>query len=189
MDINEWIDHISTPRSELGGMSVCPYVKKAKFELIETDGSDIRPPPWDFDLIIYILPDEYTIEDVTNIAIAYDSGIETVTIADDPATLDVTVSLGEYVVPVTSVNGKTGAVVIDYPDIGTNPVNHVRYVHVQNTISNSWTINHNLNFYPNVTILDNDTPPRIIEADIRYLDENSVRINMNVSMSGKAYLT
>lgn len=133
--------------------------------------------------------DVNTIQDVTNISIAYDSGVETISIADDPATLDVNVSISDFAIPVTSVNGKTGAVVIDYPDIGTNPVNHVRYVHVQNTISNSWTINHNLNFYPNVTILDNDTPPRIIEADIRYLDENSVRINMNVSMSGKAYLT
>ena len=28
-------------------------------------------------------------------------------------------------VPVTSVNGKTGAVVLDYTDVGAAPINHV----------------------------------------------------------------
>jgi hypothetical protein len=102
---------------------------------------------------------------------------------------NVEVALVDNVGPVMSVNGKTGDVVIDYPDIGTNPVNHVRYTHIQPTVSNQWVINHNLNFYPNVTILDNDVPPRIVEADIRYLNANSVTINMNNAMSGIAYLT
>ena len=69
--LNEWIDRISLPRDELGGMSVCPYAKKSEFTLVETDGSDIETPPWDFELIVYKLPDHYTIDELVSIANEY----------------------------------------------------------------------------------------------------------------------
>jgi hypothetical protein len=69
--LNEWIEKISKPRDELGGMSVCPYAKKVEFILVETDGSDISPPPWDFELIVYKLPDHYTIDELVSIANEY----------------------------------------------------------------------------------------------------------------------
>jgi hypothetical protein len=100
---------------------------------------------------------------------------------------NVEISLVEAVSAVTSVNGKSGVVVIDYPDIGSNPVNHVRHTHIQTDISNEWTINHNLNFYPNVTVLDNSS--RILETDLVYLNANTVKIVMNSASSGTAYLT
>jgi hypothetical protein len=100
---------------------------------------------------------------------------------------NVELSVVEAISAVTSVNGKTGVVVIDYPDIGSNPVNHVRHVHTQTVISNEWTINHNLNFYPNVTVLDNSS--RILETDLVYLNSNTVKIVMNSGSSGTAYLT
>lgn len=73
MVFDQWIEHISAPRTELGGMSVCPYAKNAKYELIETDGSNINPPPWDFELIVYKLPDHYTIDELVEIASEYNS--------------------------------------------------------------------------------------------------------------------
>jgi hypothetical protein len=100
---------------------------------------------------------------------------------------NVELSLVDAVSAVTSVNGKTGIVVIDYPDIGSNPVNHVRYTHIQSEISTEWIINHNLNFYPNVTVLDNSS--RILETDLVYLNTNTVKIVMNSASSGTAYLT
>ena len=100
---------------------------------------------------------------------------------------NVEIALVDNVGPVMSVNGKTGAVVIDYPDIGTNPVNNVRHTHIQSTIAAEWTINHNLNFYPNVTVLDNAS--RILETDLVYLNANTVKIVMNSASSGTAYLT
>lgn len=69
--INDWINRISKPNVELGGMSVCPYAKGTEYELIETDGSNISPPPWDFDLIVYKLPDQYAIQELTDIATEY----------------------------------------------------------------------------------------------------------------------
>jgi hypothetical protein len=73
MDISNWIERIKQPREELGGMSVCPFAKSADYEIIETDGSDIDPPPWDFELIIYKLPDLYTIDELTAIANEYNN--------------------------------------------------------------------------------------------------------------------
>jgi hypothetical protein len=130
-----------------------------------------------------------TIQDVDVVTINATDPVTSLVLTDNAPDLAVQISNVETTAMVQSVNGKTGHVTIDYPDIGANPVNHVRYVHTQTSVSNDWTINHNLNFYPNVTILDNDNPPRIVEADIRYLNTNSVRIIMNTSMSGTAYLT
>jgi hypothetical protein len=71
--LNEWIERISKPREELGGLSVCPYAKKSEFTLIETDGSNISPPPWDFELIVYKLPDHYSVDELVSIASEYNT--------------------------------------------------------------------------------------------------------------------
>jgi len=73
MNIDDWIQRIMQPRAELGGMSVCPFAKAAEYEIIETDGSNIDPPPWDFELIIYKLPDLYTIDELNAIADEYNN--------------------------------------------------------------------------------------------------------------------
>jgi hypothetical protein len=99
---------------------------------------------------------------------------------------------------VKSVNGKTGHVVIGYPDISSTPVNHVRYQHVQASIPTVqtsgpwsgyyiWTINHNLNFYPSVTVFDSGD--NMIEAYIDYDNLNTAIIVMNSAISGYAYLS
>ena len=126
---------------------------------------------------------------VSSVDLDVDGTVETIDLVENAEPLIVQIASVDTNSLVQSVNGKTGHVVIDYPDINASPVNHVKYVHTQTTVSNDWTVNHNLGFFPNVTILDNDTPPRIIEADIRYLNTNSVRIIMNTAMSGVAYLT
>jgi hypothetical protein len=69
--INKWIHRISQPTDKLGGLSVCPYAKGAEYEIIETDGGNISPPPWDFELIIYKLPDNYSEFEVIAIAVEY----------------------------------------------------------------------------------------------------------------------
>jgi hypothetical protein len=130
-----------------------------------------------------------TIQDVDVVSIDTTDSVTSVVLTDNAPDLAIQISNVETTAMVQSVNGKIGHVVIDYPDINASPVNHVKYVHNQTTVSNDWTINHNLGFFPNVTILDNDSPPRIVEADIRYLNTSSVRIIMNTSMSGTAYLT
>jgi hypothetical protein len=72
-EITNWVNRIATPKTELGGMSVCPFAKTAEYKFIESDGSDINPPPWNFELIIYKLPDHYTVNELSEIAIEYNN--------------------------------------------------------------------------------------------------------------------
>jgi len=69
--INDWIERISKPADLLGGFSICPFAKSTDYSVHETDGSDINPPPWDFELIVYVLPTHYTDIEVINIANEY----------------------------------------------------------------------------------------------------------------------
>ena len=138
------------------------------------------------------LPDTITItpvQTVGSVSVNTVQNVGVINLEDNAPDLSIQISNVEPSSMVQSVNGKIGHVVLDYPDINTSPVNHVKYVHSQSTVSNDWTITHNLGYFPNVTILDNENPPRIVEADIRYLNTSSVRIIMNTSMSGTAYLS
>jgi hypothetical protein len=82
--IDDWIKHISEPRQELSGLSVCPYAKGAEYELVNTDGSDINPPPWDFELIVYVLPIHYTEQEVNEIANEYNKVYPDMVFLPDP---------------------------------------------------------------------------------------------------------
>jgi hypothetical protein len=73
VELFDWIARISKPREELGGMPVCPFASTSELSIVDTDGSDINPPPWDFGLIIYRLPDKYTIEELDAIAKEYNT--------------------------------------------------------------------------------------------------------------------
>lgn len=84
MAIKDWIHRISQPMEQLSGMSVCPYAKGAEYEVVNTDGSDITPPPWDFELIIYVLPNKYTIDDVVSIANEYNNLFPELVFLPDP---------------------------------------------------------------------------------------------------------
>ena len=60
------------------------------------------------------------------------------------------------------------------------------HYHYQDTPAKVWTIKHNLGKMPNVKILTSDG--QLCLADIYYVDENTVRIELGGSESGKAYL-
>lgn len=59
------------------------------------------------------------------------------------------------------------------------------YVHTQDAPSVLWTMHHNLNAYPNVTIVD--TLGRQIEADIVYVDANTTTAGFEPPTTGKAF--
>lgn len=63
----------------------------------------------------------------------------------------------------------------------------ISYVHNQGSASNTWTINHNLNFYPNVTI--QDSGGTIVEGEIAYTTRNTLIATFSAAFSGKAYLS
>ena len=60
------------------------------------------------------------------------------------------------------------------------------YIHNQSSASSSWTINHNLDKYPSVTVVDSGDN-KVIGA-VEYTSRNTVVISFCATFSGKAYL-
>lgn len=68
---------------------------------------------------------------------------------------------------------------------GTTPT--IAYVFSQDVSSNVWNITHNLNFYPNVTIID--SAGTVVEGEIDYTSVNTMTLTFSATFSGKAYLS
>lgn len=60
------------------------------------------------------------------------------------------------------------------------------YTHNQIASSSTWTINHNLNKYPSVTVVD--SAGTVLIGDIQYINENTLIVSFSSDFSGKAYL-
>lgn len=71
--ILEWISSISKTRSELGGLAVCPFAKKAKYKIIELSDENINPDFSTVEVIIYILDSNYTFIEIDKIAKKYNN--------------------------------------------------------------------------------------------------------------------
>lgn len=63
----------------------------------------------------------------------------------------------------------------------------VAFTYTQSSASTNWVINHNLGFYPNITVVDLSS--NILEGDITYTDSNSVTLTFSRTTSGTAYLS
>ena len=60
------------------------------------------------------------------------------------------------------------------------------YVFTQDTENTTWTINHNLQRYPSVSIIDSDGD--VVLSDVKYIDANKIILVFSVAIKGKAYL-
>lgn len=60
------------------------------------------------------------------------------------------------------------------------------FIFNQNVASNLWEINHNLNKFPSVTIIDSGN--NIVIGEVTYINENSLQISFTSPFSGSAYL-
>jgi len=66
------------------------------------------------------------------------------------------------------------------------PKGDCTYTHEQSTTATKWTIAHNLNKYPNVTIVD--TARTMVIAQIKYIDANNIELDFKAATAGFAYL-
>jgi hypothetical protein len=66
-------------------------------------------------------------------------------------------------------------------------VGRVSYEHTQGAASNSWVVNHNLGFKPNVTVVD--SAGNIVEGEIAYTNSNSLTVSFQSAFSGYAYIS
>ena len=69
---------------------------------------------------------------------------------------------------------------------GVEVVQDKHYTHTQSVASASWTITHNLNKYPSVTVVD--SAGSVVVGDVQYLSLNDVVITFSGPFSGTAYL-
>lgn len=60
------------------------------------------------------------------------------------------------------------------------------YLHIQSVASEIWEIQHNLNKYPSVTVLDSSGNEVI--GEVEHIDKNNLRIKFAGGFSGKATL-
>ena len=60
------------------------------------------------------------------------------------------------------------------------------FIHEQGEASDRWEINHNLNKYPSVTLVDSANTQFV--AQVEYTDKNNCVVYMNGATKGKAYL-
>ena len=66
-------------------------------------------------------------------------------------------------------------------------INKVNYhVHTQISASSTWEINHNLDKFPSVSIVD--SAGSVVIGDVKHIDQNNVQINFTSGFAGKAYL-
>ena len=63
--IREWIRKVSILRPELGGFAVCPYASTANYKIIECQIDDIEPIEG-YDVVIFIVEDYLTVEELQN---------------------------------------------------------------------------------------------------------------------------
>ena len=70
----------------------------------------------------------------------------------------------------------------------TNPASegNKTFVFVQATPSTDWSIQHNMNKFPSVAVVNNNNI--LMYGDTTYVDENNLTINFSAGFSGKAYL-
>lgn len=80
----------------------------------------------------------------------------------------------------TGATGAGGIAAEDIPDL-------VAYTHSQIAASNSWTITHNLGFYPNATVFDSGDS--MVEGSVTHTSINSLTIAFSATISGTAHLS
>ena len=61
------------------------------------------------------------------------------------------------------------------------------YVHVQPTVSATWMVEHDLGWFPNVTVID--SAGSTVEGDIAHIDTTMLTISFSGAFTGHAYLS
>jgi len=122
-------------------------------------------------------------EDETTILIDDDGATSVVTVPEEVTVLLSEVGIQGPEGPASTVPGPPGA----QGPPGTPGSAPQAYVHDQVTPSNTWTVVHNLGYYPNVAVVDSGGDQ--VQGLVTYADVNTVVITFNGIFGGKAYLS
>lgn len=124
------------------------------------------------------------------VEIAITQQVIEVTVAD-PITGDVQVTVSEQPIQI-DITGGMGLPGIQGPEGPQGPqgipgASNSSYVHNQLDPSDTWTIVHNLQMYPNIVVID--SAGSVVEGDRQYTDNNTVVLTFSGAFSGVAYLS
>lgn len=76
--------------------------------------------------------------------------------------------------------GPTGTTTIEV-------VGNLAYIWTQNDPLDTWLIQHNLGFFPAVTVVDSGGTT--VEGTVRYIDDDAVEVTFTSAFGGNAYLS
>jgi len=98
---------------------------------------------------------------------------------------------GQGILPAGGTTGQRLAKAsnVDFDVVWVNDIYNT-YIHTQSVTSNTWNINHQLNKFPSVTVVDTTVSADGIKVigDIEYVDNNNITITFVHEILGKAYL-
>lgn len=75
----------------------------------------------------------------------------------------------------------------DTDDPGGGTAAALSYVHNQGVAAATWTIAHNLGWFPNVLVIDSGLS--VVEGEITQISENTLRLQFSAAFAGTAYLS
>ena len=104
---------------------------------------------------------------------------------------NINVSSGQGV-SIGGVSTSTNALTVKDPSVNVSVTGVIastsgdkNYVHDQSSASTTWSVTHNLNKRPAVSVVDSAGTQRI--CDVQYVSDNEVTLNFDDSTAGKAY--
>ena len=104
-------------------------------------------------------------------------------VAGPPNTLSIgTVTPTTSGVPAVTITGLAPSQTLNF----VLPVGGV-YTHNQLASASTWTITHNLGFFPSVTVIDSGN--NTVIGNVTYISENQLSVSFNATFGGKAYLS
>jgi hypothetical protein len=66
---------------------------------------------------------------------------------------------------------------------------NLSYVYTTTSALSTWTINHNMGYYPNVSVREYGVPDITIEGEVHHQDVNNLTITFSYALIGHAYLS
>lgn len=89
--ILNWIREVSKIRPELGNFAICPFASAAKFKILECNIDDIRPLEG-YDVVIFIVEDHLTLDDINDYVKQYNETYKTWDFFEDCGSYDTFIS-------------------------------------------------------------------------------------------------
>ena len=122
-----------------------------------------------------------------------DSGLKKVTDGlgtESPLSLSETEVVSSVAVEASGFKTPTGTsaqVLLANGTVGSlSGIGDKNYIHTQSSASATWTVTHNLNKFPSVTVVDSAN--NVVMGAVEMINLNSITITFTASFSGKAYI-